>query len=136
MKTYFNIQELIPRHLFAIFGLEKSWNFVNKRAFENLVKFREYVGKPMIINDCFLGGIKNWSGLRTAGSPYFKSTSQHSFGNAYDIISPDITPEELQEIVKEKYKLFEIGGLEVNVGWLHVDWRYDRAGELSIFTKG
>jgi hypothetical protein len=133
MATYFHVSELVPPNIFNRFGEQRSWNFVNKRAFDNLVKFREYVGHPFIINNYRNGGPREWSGLRNAESPYYSQNSQHSFANAYDIQCPYLSPEELQNIVKEVYRDFEIGGLEIAPTWTHIDWRYNLDGSLTIF---
>ena len=137
METkYFKIQELVPRNIYLSFGMKRSWNFVNQRAFEGLYALRLYIGHPMIINNYHVRGDRQWCGFRTPDSPYYSVTSQHTLANAYDIISPTITLEELQDFVKKNYKQFNIGGLEVGISWLHVDWRYNLNGKLLIFGKG
>ena len=136
METkYFKIQELVPRSIYLRYGLSQSWNFVNKRAFENLYAFRCYIGHRMIINNFFAGGNRDWCALRTPDSPDYHAMSQHTMSNAYDIVSPTITPEELQDFVKKNYKRFNIGGLEIGVSWLHIDWRYNLHGSLTIFKR-
>ena len=136
METkFFKVCELVPRSIYLYHGDKLSWNFVSKRAFEGLYAFRRYIGHPMIINNYHAGGDRFWSGFRTPDSPYYSITSQHSRAEAYDIISPTITPEELQDFVKKNYKRFGIGGLEVGVNWLHIDTRYNLDGSLTIFKK-
>jgi hypothetical protein len=132
MPAYFHVAELVPPVLFETYGESRSWNFVNKRAFENLVKFREYVGHSFIINNYKSGGPREWSGLRTPDSPYYSQTSQHSFANAYDILCPDIEPAELQTIVQDVYVEYGIGGLELAPTWTHIDWRYNVDGSLTV----
>ena len=132
MPKYFHVSELVPPALFEKYGETRSWNFVNKRAFENLVRFREYVGHPFVINNYKTGGPREWSGLRTPDSPYYQLTSQHSFANAYDIQCPDLDPKELQDIVQKVYADYEIGGLELASTWTHIDWRFNLDGSLSV----
>lgn len=132
MPGYFHVAELVPPTLFQQYGEPRSWNFVNKRAFENLVKFREYVGHAFVINNYRTGGPREWSGLRTPDSPYYKSTSQHSFANAFDIQCPALEPQELQEIVQKVYAEYEIGGLELAPTWTHIDWRFNLDGTLTV----
>jgi hypothetical protein len=132
MPTYFHVSELVPPTLFGKYGEKRSWNFVNKRAFDNLVKFRKYVGHSFIINSYNNGGPREWSGLRTPDSPFYSQTSQHSFANAYDIQCPDLKPKELQDIVQQVYADYEIGGLELASTWTHIDWRYNLDGSLTV----
>ncbi len=132
MPSYFHVSELIPPTLFEKYGENRSWNFVNKRAFDNLVKFREYVGHSFIINNYKTGGPREWSGLRTSDSPYYQNTSQHSLANAYDIQCPDLEPQELQAIVQKVYADYEICGLELAPTWTHIDWRFNLDGSLTV----
>ncbi|MBL3591425.1 MAG: hypothetical protein JMN24_16800 [gamma proteobacterium endosymbiont of Lamellibrachia anaximandri] len=133
MPNYFHIAELVPPGIYEKFGDQRSWNFVNRRAYKNLVKIRQYVGKPFIINNYRDGGRREWSGFRTPESPYFSSTSQHSIANAYDIICSGLTPQELQEVVQTHYAKFNIGGVELAPTWTHIDWRFNPNGELTVF---
>lgn len=132
MPTYFHVSELIPPALFEKYGETRAWNFVNKRAFGNLVKFREYVGHSFIINNYKTGGPREWSGMRTPDSPYYRDTSQHSLANAYDIQCPDLEPQELQDIVQKVYAKYDIGGLELAPTWTHVDWRFNLDNSLVV----
>lgn len=134
MPNYFHVSELVPPALFKKYGEVRSWNFVNKRAFENLVKFRKYVGRAFTINNYTTGGPREWSGLRTPDSPFYERTSQHSFANAYDIQCPDVEPKELQAIVQKGYADYEIGGLELAPTWTHIDWRFNLDNSLTVIT--
>ena len=136
METkFFKVCELVPRSIYLYHGDKLSWNFVSKRAFEGLYAFRKYIGHVMIINNYHAGGDRLWSGFRTLDSPYYSITSQHSRAEAYDIITPDIPSRELQDFVKKNYKMFGIGGLEIEVPWTHLDWRYNLDNSLTIFKK-
>ena len=81
------------------------------------------------INNWFIGGDRNWSGLRTPESPYYKWLSQHgSFVNASDSLYRNSTPEEVREDVKtnylEHYKPLGLTSFEDKVNWFHKDMRY------------
>ena len=78
-----------------------------------------------------------WSGLRTADSPYFSVTSQHSFGRAVDIIFKDISAEEVrQSMLKNESKWLSIYPyitLEDDVNWTHIDVRNNPEKGIRLF---
>ncbi|EGV52881.1 hypothetical protein [Candidatus Endoriftia persephone] len=133
MSDYFHLAELVPPAIYTRFGEQRAWNFVNRRAYKNLIKLRKYLGKPLIINNYHCGGEREWSGFRTPESPYFSATSQHAIANAYDIICVGLTPQEMQAVIQEKYQRFNIGGLEIAPSWTHIDWRFNPDQELTVF---
>lgn len=93
-------------------------------------KLREYFGS-VTINNWIDDGEREWSGLRTKESPYYSSTSQHSFGRASDKIFKLATAEEVREFIKIHWEELGIKCIEDKVGWVHSDVRwYD--GKLLI----
>ena len=52
-------------------------------------------------------------------------TSQHNRGGAFDITIPDITPQELAQVVRTNKNYYKIGGLGVSDkdNFCHVDFR-------------
>jgi len=56
MSDYFHLAELVPPAIYTRFGEQRAWNFVNRRAYKNLIKLSKYLGKPLIINNYHSGG--------------------------------------------------------------------------------
>jgi len=119
---HFDIQELVPEHVFAARS-NKAWELLDDRALQMLDAIRDRFG-PTTVNNAYKGGDRNWSGLRTFGSPYFSQYSQHSFGRAFDCLFRDHTAEEAREyIMGHKDEFPYINAIELGVSWLHFDVR-------------
>lgn len=119
---HFNIVELVPRQVYRDRG-DKAWELLDQNMLKVLDQLRDKFG-PMVINNWHSGGDREWSGLRTLDSPYYKPYSQHSFGRAFDIIPTTITVDSLREHIITNQELYpQIGGVELNVSWLHIDGR-------------
>ena len=73
MKSkYFKIFELVPLHIYKIYG-EGAWKFIDPRLIEMIDLIKEHFNKgTMAINNYRWGGDRNWSGLRTPKSPYYR----------------------------------------------------------------
>ncbi len=122
--TNFRIEELVPPQVFKDRG-QKAWQLLDDRMLITLDRLRERNGS-MTINDWVWGGDREWSGLRTADSPYYSKYSQHTYGKAYDIIFKHVTAEKVRQdiLAKPDDKVFEyINSIELGVSWLHCDSR-------------
>lgn len=121
---HFIIEELVSPQAYKDRG-EKAWQLLDDRLLMTLDLLRERYGK-MTVNNWKWGGNREWSGLRTADSPYFSKYSQHSFGKAADIIFNDITAEEVRQDILDNpddptFKF--INSIELGVSWVHLDCR-------------
>lgn len=122
--SHFAIQELVPPHIYRKRG-EKAWQLLDDRLLLTLERLRTKYG-PMTINTWANGGDRQWSGLRTPGSPYYSETSQHSFGRAADCLFRDHSAEDVRQDILESpnSEMFRlINSLELGVSWLHIDVR-------------
>jgi len=132
---YFKIHELVPPAIYQSRG-EKAWELIDVNLIKLLDELRESYGQATI-NDYLFGGSRMWSGLRTADSPYFSVTSQHSFGRAVDIIFKDISAEEVrQSMLKNESKWLSIYPyitLEDDVNWTHIDVRNNPEKGIRLF---
>ena len=122
---YFQIQELVDPETYKLFG-ERGWMLFHQQALLSLDGIRQYFGKPVIINNWYVGGVFEFRGFRpktcTIGGIY----SQHRFGNGFDLDVEGIPAHEVrEEIVKNKDHdlLVRITCLEIDVGWVHSDSR-------------
>jgi len=121
---HFAIHELVPPHVHRKRG-DKSWQLLDDRLLITADRLRDRYG-PMTINNWHWDGDRQWSGLRTPGSPYYSETSQHSFGRAFDCIFQNVAAEAVrQDILTEPDShAFElINSIEIGVSWLHFDVR-------------
>jgi hypothetical protein len=128
----FIIQEFVDQATYQRFGAKSEW-FIDQKLFNITQVLRNKFG-PMTINNWHSGGNRNWSGLRTNSSPYYKPYSQHSFGRAVDIIFKDVTAEEASKYILDNeihFITFGLGGIELGKSWLHIDVR--NSGKLIKF---
>lgn len=119
---HFILQEYVPRHIFNKWG-ETAWEFIDERLLRMDDLLREKFG-PITINNWHVGGDREWSGLRTPGSPFYSPTSQHSFGRASDKLMRLVSAEEVRQyILSYPHEFPHIGGIEIDTPWLHTDVR-------------
>lgn len=122
--THFKIHELVDPDTYAKRG-EKAWELLDDRLLITLDRLRDRYGM-MTINNWKWDGDRQWSGLRTADSPWFSTYSQHSFGRAADIIFGNTTAEKVRQdiLADPDHSDFEfINSLELDVSWCHLDVR-------------
>ena len=126
---HFGIKELVPKDIYNKYK-QKGDTFLFQVIFDNrLLRVIDEIRKKfgsMTINDWSWGGTNQYRGFRPPGCSVGAKLSQHRFGRAADLIPKNITSGEIrQEIIKDQnsgiWKL--VGGLEMNISWLHVDVR-------------
>ena len=135
MKSkYFKIHELVPEHIYKAYK-EKAWKFISKDLIITIDALKEHFNLgTATINNYYWNGNRHWSGLRTPESPEYNETSQHSLGNAADIIFSHYTAHEVRNyIINNPHEFEYIKGLELGVSWLHVDTRNEK--DLVAFNK-
>ena len=133
---HFKAHELVPPEIYKKWG-DRSFMFIDDRLLRLIDALRDEFGSATI-NNYKYGGDRQWSGLRTNGSPYYSRTSQHSFGRAADIIFSNIDAEQVRGEIKEdpQFWLNSAGcdsiTLEDGVSWVHVDVRNGAKGINSF----
>jgi len=121
---HFTLHELVPPHIMRTRG-DKAWQLLDDRLLMTLDRLRDNYGR-ITVNNWHWDGDRQWSGLRTPGSPYYSETSQHSFGRAADCTFRDVTAEIVRQDILANIdnKTFEfINSIELGVAWLHFDVR-------------
>lgn len=124
---HFAIHELVPPDVFRERG-ESAWALLDDRMLITLDRLREKYGS-MTVNNYFWDGTRKWSGLRTPGSPYYRTYSQHTFGRAADCVFKHTSAEKVrQDILRKPCDLTDpvftlITSIELKVSWLHFDVR-------------
>jgi len=121
---YFKIQELVPPDVYKDRG-DKAWELLDDRLLRTLDMLRNRYG-PITVNNWSTDGNRQWSGLRTPGSPFYSPYSQHSFGRAADCLFKNhpagfVRQEILYSPHEPPFEL--IGSIELGVTWLHFDVR-------------
>ena len=123
VSKHFKVHELVPKKLYEKYG-EKAWRYVDVRLIETIDKLKEHFNLgTMTINNYYWGGDREWSGIRTPDSPYYNVGSQHSYGNAVDVVCSEYTAKEVRDYILNNLGKFpHIRGLEI-ASWVHVDMR-------------
>jgi len=131
----FKIHELVPLKLFNTVRPDVLWRMIDPRLIETIDKLKEvFPNGSMTINNYMWGGDRGWSGLRTKDSSYYSPTSQHSLGKAIDCIFSAYDVEEVRQYILNNPDEFpHIGGIELNVSWLHLDVRERQNGKIKTF---
>ncbi len=128
----FTIQELVDPGTYKRFG-ERSWMFLDPRILKALQGLRNHFG-PCTVNNWHTGGDRQWSGLRTPSSPYYSSTSQHTFGRAIDCIFRNAPAKEVRAWIKDEQPMY-ISRIEGGVSWVHIDCAATDLDLIQVFKK-
>jgi len=120
---HFSIFELVPPE----FKNEKEatlWMLFPKKNLEVIDAIREDYGK-CFINTWPWDGTLSQSGIRLPKSDYYSPTSQHSYANAFDIHPLEKDVKIIRhDIIDRRFDYMRlITGLELDVDWLHIDFR-------------
>ena len=135
-SKYFDIHELVPEELYHTIHEDVLWRMVPQKLIETIDTIKnKFPNGSMSINDYEWSGNRRWSGLRTVGSPYYSFTSQHALMNAIDAVYSKYSVDEVRDYILDNPDEFpHIGGVELNVEWLHIDCRSRKDGEIITFT--
>jgi len=130
----FKAHELVPEHIYRHYK-EMSWKFINPKLIITIDLLKDHFNLgTMTINNYFWGGSRKWSGWRTPKSEYYSETSQHSLGNAVDIVFSHYSAEEVRNYIIDNPHIFPyIKGIELGVEWVHIDVR--NTDYVIIFKK-
>lgn len=142
IKKYFDIEELVCKHVYNKFG-EMAWEFFNPKLLETLLVIREKLGKPIYVNNWQVGGNLTQRGLRCnvcqlvreksdLGKAYM---STHMQGTGIDFDVKGMSAHEVREWIKKNQILLPYPiRLEDGVTWVHLDMRTDGSkGKVVLF---
>jgi hypothetical protein len=123
---HFATHELVPPKMFEERG-DKALHLLNPQVLELADLLREIYG-PTFINTYNLGEnviraykLREWSGIRTPDSKWYRPYSQHTFGNALDMVFRDVTAEQVRsDIIDGVIELPYPVVLEKSVSWIHI----------------
>lgn len=92
--------------------------FISEKLIDILQKVRTYFGRPVSINSAFRSHQHN----KAVGG---KSTSQHLYGRAADIVVTGVSPKKVAEYVETLMP--NTGGIGIYSNFTHIDTRKDKA---------
>lgn len=133
LSKNFHLDEYIPKELYL------KWQH-KPHVLIGLLDYKLILADQMLrdkfgsttINNWYIGGNRNWSGIRTPESPYYSPTSQHSMGRASDKVFKDVTAYEVRSYIKMHFRALGITCIEENVSWVHSDCRWTNKDELHL----
>lgn len=134
-SKFFKIHELVPRDLFETIHEDVLWRMIPTEIIETIDKLKEtFSNGSMTINNYFWDSDREWSGLRTKGSPYYSSGSQHTLFNAIDAVFSDYKAEDVRSyILSHQSRFLHITRLEDEVEWLHFDIKETGNSAIVLF---
>ena len=122
----FHLDEFVPKEIYDKFGMNSLW-FLDPNIIKLAQGMRDYINKPMTINDWWNGGGYQLSGFRPPASKVGAPLSQHRFGRAIDVKFKDTDYDELRRnIIGNTCDYMEMGLTTIEDGtesWLHCDIR-------------
>jgi len=122
IPEYFIAEELVPPRVYN-YKKELSWELIDDRVLITLDQLRDEYGS-ITVNNWKWGGDREWSGLRTPDSPWYRPYSQHTFGRASDCIFNDTNVKKVRKDILDNPERFPcINSVELQTSWLHFDVR-------------
>ncbi len=144
IKDYFDIRELVCRHIYNKFG-DGAWQFFDNSLLETLLVIREKLDKPITVNNWHIGGEFTQRGLRcNVCSLVSRQTkienvymSAHMQGTGIDFDVKGMSANAVREWLKYNQVLLPYPiRLEEGVSWVHLDLRNDGSKGKIISFKG
>ena len=121
VPKHFKFYELVPHEIYLEFG-EGSRFLFDDRILRTADQIREFFNKPVVCNNWYWGGRKNFRGFRPADCTIGALFSQHKFGRALDLTINGVTSVQARDIIMNHQAQFPyITRIEDNVPWLHID---------------
>jgi len=141
---HFQVYELVPPEIYAKMG-SQALSLFDEKALMMLDNFRDFVGKPVVINNWHAGGPFAHRGWRSLGdemkaNPNSKGHSAHQAGEAFDADVQGMTAEEVRKKILDDINnpLTDlINRLEGLVTWVHFDHLSLPlgTGRIHVFTS-
>jgi len=130
----FDIREFVPKNVYAIYGDNSLW-FVDNRIIQFCQWLRDFIKKPVTINNWHLGGQYNESCFRIPETPTGAKLSQHRQGRAVDIKVDGFSPDQVRDVIRKNFDLLSVNyGISViekdTPTWTHVDCRFTGLSKL------
>ena len=132
---YFDVKELVDQETYELLG-ENAIKLFNKDLLIAIDTLRETYGSPITINNWHRGGMFSQRGFRSSNSKVGSKTSQHRFGNAFDLTVTNATAGAIRtHILANKDKYPGINRMEDDVSWVHCDAHPDYKNKRIYLFK-
>ena len=142
----YQVRHFAPHELLPGLSGDETWASLapeiraklDDRLLETCDDVRDLLGTPCTINDYARGGKRQWCGLRTPECTIGAPKSQHRLGRAADLHPRGMDAEMARTIVRNAVaagKLPHLGGVELEVSWLHIDVRPRVGGKVKWFRQ-
>lgn len=121
----FKLYELLPKEIYK--DEEYGWELLDEKLKITINIVRDILGVPLICNNWYWGGSRNWCGYRPIDCKIGAKMSAHKKGMAVDLISTKMSAHDMREKIKaNKDKLpynirlekWDSNGNETT--WLHI----------------
>lgn len=145
INFYFDIRELVCRHVYEKFG-RYAWSFFDPRLLDTLLVIREKIGKPIVVNNWASGGQHTQRGYRCNLCPIPKEKtsleklymSAHCQGMAVDFNVVGMSVAETHRWLKEN-QIFLPHAIRLESQrsaptWIHIDMRSDGMQPITYFN--
>lgn len=118
---HFEIFEIVPPELMSL-PEEYLWELFDENLLIVIDRLREILGKPMTVNNWKSGGQFKWRGYRTNSCKIGANKSPHRIGRGIDFDVKGMTAKEVRDFIMKRQDQFpEIGRMEDDVTWVHID---------------
>jgi len=92
--------------------------------------------KAVKVNDYHWKGKRKWCGWRSPDCGVGAPHSRHRKGDGFDLHCQELSADEMRQVVREHLdELPELGGVELDVSWLHIDARPAMFGRVLWFKQ-
>lgn len=133
----FTLQEFVPEIVHKQFG-DKAIQFVDPKIIQVVETLRQFIGKPVTVNNWNSGGQYQESGFRHPYTDTGAKLSQHKFGRAADVKVEGMTSKQVYDfVIVNKLKLMAAGlttveNIAATPSWVHLDVRPSLVKDLQI----
>lgn len=133
-----DLHEVLPKYFYELNYQkyrDRLWMMFDYRLLITAHHLRKRYG-VVYLNNWYWGGDKQYRGWRPFDIDIGAYLSQHKFGRALDMVFKDVKTDDIREdILSSPYsKTFKfICGIEMKVGWLHIDVGNRNRYQIDIY---
>lgn len=140
VPKYFSLHELLPKAFYEQYYPHRGqslWELFDPALLRGADAVRREFGK-MVANTWYWGGVHQYRGYRPFDCGVGSTFSQHKFGRAIDLIPVEGDVDKIRGMILQGFydeqEIRNFTGVELAVGWLHLDTRNRRADKFGIKT--
>lgn len=149
IPEYFGVCELVPIELYEMVCpvVGDEYDVTNEHELlklydPNILRGADWLRQeygPMVVNNWYMDGPRNWSGIRFVQSAWYSRGSMHSVGQAIDLQPRIVSPEQIRVDIRKRVKAGEkipfITRIENGTSsWIHIDTKKKWTGKPYFFN--